>query len=378
MADWDAEGLLEGLEDERDREARRRLLDELDDEGFALEELRRAAREDRLVLLPVERALGDGPPKYTLAELAERAGASRDLALANLRAAGVPVPRDEDVVFHEVDVESLRRVVSLTESGLPRESVFDLVRATTTGMARIASATRTVIGESLLRPGDTELDLARRYTAATESLAPMIGPALEYAFTYHLREAIRNDVVDRTMRTTGRLDAGEDITVAFADLVGFTRLGEERAPEDLGHIVDRLGELANDVAQRPVQLVKLIGDAAMLVSPKPAPLVDAALALVEGVEQEGEDFPPLRAGVASGAALTRGGDWYGRPVNLASRITGIARPGSVLTTGEVREALGENGYRWSSAGKRKLKGVRADTRLYRVRPGERNGDEAGR
>jgi class 3 adenylate cyclase len=50
----------------------------------------------------------------------------------------------------------------------------------------------------------------------------------------------------------------------------------------------------------------------------------------------------------------------------------------VLTTGEVREALGENGYRWSSAGKRKLKGVRADTRLYRVRPGERNGDEAGR
>ena len=60
-------------------------------------------------------------------------------------------------------------------------------------------------------------------------------------------------------------------------------------------------------------------------------MLDAALALVEAAEREGEDFPLLRAGVAAGGALPRGGDWYGRPVNLASRITAIARPGSVLT-----------------------------------------------
>jgi len=370
MPDWRAEGLLDALEDERDREARRELLDQLYAEGFGLEELRRAAAEDRLVLLPVERALGGGHAQYTLDALAEQAGVSRALALANLRAAGVPLPGADDVVFSDEDVESLRRVQSLIELGLPEESVFDLIRTVSTGMTRIAGATRTVIGESLLRPGDTELDLARRYTAAAQALAPKAAPALEYAFNYHLREAIRNDVVDRAARATGRLDAGTEITVAFADLVGFTRLGEEVAPEELGRVVDRLGDLAGEVAQRPVQLVKLIGDAAMLVSPEPGPVVDAALELVQASEEQGQEFPPLRAGVASGTALTRGGDWYGHPVNLASRITTVARPGSVLTSKEVHDALGDDGYRWSAAGERRLKGVQGRTRLFRVRAPE--------
>ena len=177
-------------------------------------------------------------------------------------------------------------------------------------------------------------------------------------------------MIDRTALATGRLNTGSEVTVAFADLVGFTRLGEELPPERLGGVVDRLGELAAEVAQRPVQLVKMIGDAAMLVSPEPAALLDATLTLVQRSEEQGDDFPALRAGVASGTALTRGGDWYGRPVNLASRITNIARPGSVLTSREVRDAVGEDGYRWSFAGDRKLKGVRGDTRVYRVRPGD--------
>jgi adenylate cyclase len=372
VPDWDAEGLLDPLTDEGDRQARRELLDELYANGFSLEELGRAVREDRLVLLPVEGALGGGRPKYSLVELVERSGATRELAEANLRAAGVPMPGDEDVVFDDADLENLKRVKGLVDTGLPQESVFDLIRSVSTGMARIADATRTVIGESLLRPGDTELDLASRYTAAAKGLAPLSGPALEYAFKYHLREAIRNDVVDRATRTSGRLGAGSDITVAFADLVGFTRLGEELAPEEIGGVVDRLGELAAEVAHRPVQLIKLIGDAAMLVSPETEPLLDAALELVQASEQQGDGFPPLRAGVATGPALTRGGDWYGRPVNLASRITTVARPGSVLTSSDVREAAGDDGYRWSFAGKRKLKGVRGEQRLFRVRAAEAN------
>ena len=108
----------------------------------------------------------------------------------------------------------------------------------------------------------------------------------------------------------------------------------------------------------------------MFVSPQPAPLVDAALQLVEASEAEGDDFPPLRAGVALGPALNRGGDWYGHPVNLASRITGVARPGSVLAAQEVHDAVGEDEYRWSYAGQRHLKGVRGETKLFRVRPAE--------
>ena len=80
----------------------------------------------------------------------------------------------------------------------------------------------------------------------------------------------------------------------------------------------------------PVRLIKTIGDAAMLTSLEPEPLLDAALTLLDAAEAEAEDFPQLRAGIAIGPALSRAGDWFGRPVNLASRITQIARPGSLL------------------------------------------------
>ena len=51
-----------------------------------------------------------------------------------------------------------------------------------------------------------------------------------------------------------------------------------------------------------------------------------------------EELPSLRAGIAFGPALLRAGDYYGNSVNLASRVTGVARPGSVLCTREVRDA----------------------------------------
>ncbi len=115
-----------------------------------------------------------------------------------------------------------------------------------------------------------------------------------------------------------------------------------------------------------MRLVKLIGDAAMIVGPAPAPVIEAALTLVESAEREGEDFPALRAGLATGEAIPRGGDWYGRPVNLASRITAIARPGSVLVTEQVRDALVAS-YAWSFAGSRRLKGIDGAIKLFRAR-----------
>ena len=88
----------------------------------------------------------------------------------------------------------------------------------------------------------------------------------------------------------------------------------------------------------------MIGDAAMLVSPDNDALVDAALDLVDPLEAEGEGFPPPARRARDGAGPGRaGGDWYGRPVNLASRITAIAYPGSVLVSEEVNEAAAD-GY----------------------------------
>src|SRR5581483_1088875 len=100
------------------------------------------------------------------------------------------------------------------------------------------------------------------------------------------------------------------------------------------------------------------------------------LALVKGAEEQ--ELPSLRAGIALGAAFQRAGDYYGNSVNLASRVTGAARPGSVLCTKEVREAAGDDGLQWSSAGRFRLKGVPGHTPLYRVRPADSNDGAGGK
>src|SRR5439155_1109642 len=136
------------------------------------------------------------------------------------------------------------------------------------------------------------------------------------------------EVLSAAEREAGRLPGARDVAVGFADLVGFTRIGEEVPPDELGRVADRLETLAAERIAPPVRLVKTIGDAVMLVSPDTPALVHATLSLVEAADGEGEDFPQLRAGLARGPALSRAGDWYGQPVNLASRITARARPGS--------------------------------------------------
>jgi adenylate cyclase len=94
-------------------------------------------------------------------------------------------------------------------------------------------------------------------------------------------------------------------------------------------------------------------------------MVDTVVRLVERTCED-ERYPPLRAGIAFGQAVNRWGDWYGAPVNLASRLTARARPASVLATAEVRERAGD-GWHWSSAGPKKLKGLSHPVKTYRVR-----------
>ena len=113
--------------------------------------------------------------------------------------------------------------------------------------------------------------------------------------------------------------------------------------------------MTTDLLRPPVRLVKMIGDAAMLVSPEEGPLLDLALDLVDAAEAD-DEFPQLRAGLASGQAVGRWGDWYGRPVNMASRVCSRARPGSVLVTEPVADACEGDGYRLSAAGQKTAEG----------------------
>ena len=363
--DFEAEGLLGDLEGGQ-REARLRLLTELAEDGVPLEELRRAVEEDRLALLPVERVLSGGGQRYTLSEIVEQSGLPREFLERQWRSLGLTTQPDEEAVYTDQDLAAARRVAALREGGLPDEGILEVSRVLGMTMSQLAAANRSLIVDTFLRPGDNEYDVAKRFAAAAEAFAPLMGESLTYLLNVHLREQIRHDAIGAADVSEGRLASSQEATVAFADMVGFTRLGESLPPDELGRVTGRLAELAAEVVEPPVRLVKLIGDAAMLVGPEPQPVLEAVLSLVEAAEAEGEDFPLLRAGVAMGSAIPRGGDWYGRPVNLASRITGVARPDSVLTDEDVHDQL-EDDYRWSFAGARKLKGIDGEVKLCRCR-----------
>ncbi len=365
--DFEAEGLLEGPEGEA-REARLELLERLIEDGFSLEELRRAAAEGRLALLPVERVL-EPEPRYTAAEIAERTGLGEDVLERLWRALGIADPEQDERCLTERHLEAATQLKQGVDAGIPLDAALEISRVLSRGMASVADAIGPLLGDVFLEPGDTEADVAERYAAVTRELVPLIGPLSENVYRLHQAQQVRRAAVGAAEIAAGHLPNSQVVSVGFADLVGFTGLGERLPAEELGAVARRLEDLTTEVMPSSVRLVKTIGDATMLVSPDPDPLLDGLLELSDRADDE-ESLPSVRAGVATGEALSSGGDWYGRPVNLASRITGFAKPSSVVASKEVREAASGD-WSWSYAGKRKFKGVKGEVTVFRVRrPGE--------
>jgi adenylate cyclase len=363
--DFDAAGLLDGLEGE-DRAARERLLHRLADEGYTLDELKQAVGEDRLPLLLVDRVLGG---RYTADELEERTGLTAAQLLRIRRLLGLPEAASDDRVFGEEEIKAAESTRLFLDVGLGEEAIAEITRVLGEGMARLAATTAAAFVNAFLEPGDSEDEVAHRFASVAEQLIPAIDPVLVAAYKQHLAEAVRRGMLSQAEREAGEAGGTQEINVCFVDMVGFTRLGAQIEAQELGSLASRLAELANDVTEPPVRLVKTIGDAAMFVSSEAGPLVSTALSLLEAVEQA--DLPALRAGIACGATLQRAGDFYGHAVNLASRVTGVARGGAVLCTAEVRDAAPDD-FDWSFARKHKLKGMSEAMPLYRAR---RLGDE---
>lgn len=363
-SDYEAEGLLDGLEGDA-RDARARLLEELESDGVPFAELRDAAAEGRLALVPLERALAPPGERFTFAQMAERAELDENF-LANLtRALGLPIPDGDEAIFTERDLDAARTVGGFRAAGIGDDELLEVTRVLGHSLSQIVAALRSMFTQSFFQAGDTEYDVATRWAAAATNLNPVLEEVVRYLLRAQQVAQLRQGVFD----LAGLGSGSTRITVAFADLAGFTRLGEQVAADQLGSVAGRLTALAADSARPPVRLVKMIGDAAMLVSPEPKPLLDAVLDLLLRVEAEGEEFPSLRAGIACGEGLSRGGDWYGAPVNLASRITDKTRPGAVVVSSELKDAIAdEDSYEWTKLpGKRKFKGISEDQVLFRVR-----------
>jgi adenylate cyclase len=368
--DGGADELLDGLEGE-ERAARERLLARLREEGFSDEQLAKAVEENRLALLPVDRVLGG---THTAREIERETGVPASMLIRMRRLLGLPTADPDDRVFSDDDIEAAQATKGFLDAGFDEDRIIEITRVLGEGMARLAATITTAFVQTFLQPGDNEDEVAQRFATLAEELTPAVAPILNAGFKAQLRDSVERGMLGRDEIKAGQAGDEQELAVCFADIVGFTRLGGQLEVEELGTVAGRLARLAASVTEPPVRLIKTIGDAAMFVSPRPGPLVKVALALVEAVAAEG--LPSLRAGIAWGPALQRAGDYYGNTVNLASRVTGAARPGSVLCTKEIRDLTADDDeLEWSAAGRHRLKGVSGSTPLFRARRAESGSQE---
>ncbi|HME74453.1 MAG TPA: adenylate cyclase regulatory domain-containing protein [Mycobacterium sp.] len=361
--DIEARGLLADLQGQA-REERAELIAWLLARGFDVNQIRNAFSP---ILLPANCALGDDGTSVTTRELADSSGVGLELLQRLHRAAGlVRVENPDAPLQSRADAESVVHAARLVDFGLDPAQVVLIVRLLVDGLTGAAVAMRQAALQASLHPGATERELAQAIERLTEEAEPLLGPMVDDLLRVVLRRSFETEAVNEAERAAGTVPGAREVAVAFADLVGFTRLGEELLPEDLGVIAARFSDLAHDVVTSPVQFVKTIGDAVMLVCAEPRNLLTTVLELVEAAAAD--DFPPLRVGFAFGRAVGRAGDWFGSPVNVASRVTSVAPGGTVRVTESAREAIGDTpGVEWSLAEARHLRGIDGAVLLFDAR-----------
>ena len=360
--------LLDGLEGSA-RAERAELIEWLFEQGVTADEIQGSPNP---MLAASRRLMGDDSDYVSTREISEAAGIDLEMLQRVQRAIGLVRVEDPDAAVHlRADGAAAAHAKEFLALGIQPDQVVQVVRILAEGLSHAAEVMRYTALSAILQPGATELETAKRSLALTSQITPLLGPMIEDMLLMQLRHMMETEAINASERAAGApLPGARHITVAFADLVGFTRLGEEVPPEELGQLANRLADLARDVAAPPVRFIKTIGDAAMFACAEPAPLLDAVLKLVEITEGD-NDFPRLRAGIASGPAVCRAGDWFGSPVNMASRVTAASRPGAVLAAESVRDELGDAaGFSWSFAGARHLKGIKGEPKLFRARRGE--------
>jgi len=360
--DLEASGLLNGLSGSA-REDRRELIEWLLGHGFDIDRVQRALSP---ILLATNRVLGDDGTLRSLREVAESNGVPLELLQQLHVVAGLPGGEDPEAALHSrADAESVLPATQLADLGLGAEQVVLAVRLLSEGCRKAAMTMRRGALQAVLHPGSSELELAQSFEVLVREAQPIFDSLASELFRLALRQFFETEAINAGERAAGVLPGARPVGVAFADLVGFTRLGEALPPTELVAVAGRLGDLARGVVERPVQFVKLIGDAVMLVSPDPKALLRAVFNLVDVAGATG--LPQLRVGIAFGTAVSRAGDWYGSPVNMASRVTSAAPPAAVVVEDSARAAIGEvAGVEFTPVRRRHLKGIAGQVRLYRV------------
>ena len=226
-------------------------------------------------------------------------------------------------------------MAAVLSAGFPLVAFLQLVRVYGQALAAIADAEvklfHLFVHEPLIREGVDGLEIAEEMEGLASELLPLAAPIMEHVHQRWLQHFIEQDVVGHLeLEVDSDAELGRlRVAIAFADLAGYTRLTEEAGEEEALDIVERFVESVEETLPDDARVIKTIGDEVMVVGSDPSALVDWAV----GFQLlHGERRPLPRIGIHAGGALYRDGDYYGRAVNLASRVGARAAGGEVLVT----------------------------------------------
>ncbi len=271
---------------------------------------------------------------------------------------------DPEGTFTPVDVEAFA-AFGAASAFFSREELDPFIRVLRSQMSHVAEAMtalfRIDISVPLDRAGASELDYARKNWESAQLLPGAI-TAMQAFLSHELTAAtVRSDQSRQSASTTNATTV--NLAIGFVDIVGYTPIADALHPDDLGaFIVDFERKSADAVSDHGGRVVKLIGDEVMFIVVSPDAAFDIARALIAAFE-DSEATP--RAGVVYGEMVARGGDYYGRVVNLASRISAQAAAGEVLTDADTATAAQRHSF--EPAGNRTLKGFAEPVDLCSLR-----------
>ena len=300
-----------------------------------------------------------GKPEISGAEVAERAGVPIDEARRFWQALGFPTVSSEEPIFTRRDADVLRFASQLIEEGeIDPAVLLGMARASGQALARVANMHVSSVSdriETVMRqPGLSSGDAADTIATLAESIVRGHESFLGYIWRRHLLAAISQIVASADTRTGD----GETATVGFADLVDYTAVTQQLSEWELAAIVDRFERIAyQHIPDRGGRVIKTLGDEVMFSHADPRAAADIALDLVTSCSAD-ELLSDVRVGIATGPVLAWEGDLYGSTVNLASRLVGVARPGTVLVSDDVAHRLeGDEAFTVREIPVVKLKGI---------------------
>ena len=285
----------------------------------------------------IEQIVLGGQRRYNRVQVSEATGVDRDRASRLWLAMGFAEVGDDEKVFTDSDIEALRVWDGLVTSGtIALEDEVPHARAMGQTLSRLAEwQTREIMAQAdELAPA---LDDAQRVASAVDmadALLPVIEQLQSYVWRRHLAAA-----ADRILLADpGQLSATA-VVVGFADIVGYTSLARHYDTDELAALLESFEEdTSQTVVSQHGRVVKTLGDKVLFVADTPRDAAEIALRLTDP-GRGGRGLPPLRVGMATGQVLSRFGDVYGPVVNLAARLTSLARPETVLVDRELATAL---------------------------------------